>query len=283
MIPLSQLALMNTISPVSDVRAIRGFSQYKTTVMSLPTSERLLADEVAEFIFKSFWPGRYPVVRVELVGHADVDQKGPVFERNISEDRAKEVMQYLKNKVFDLARDFKSAPSAADPSKIKWDPRGVGAKEPAAENKGKNPNTLTEHQRALNRRVEIKIKSEVPSQPVEPWTFDPIDAKARLQKAVEDSLRRRVVPLPTPVPIPIVPDWFWKDLKPFNDEEGWKKWRDAVKEWCEQNHIDPKPILDTFKDIVIPDDGKTGPIDEDVEDELRKRRAITGEKPSDDD
>ena len=74
------------------------------------------------------------------------------------------------------------------------------------------------------------------------WKFDPVDPSKK--------------PLPiSPPPIyppdtpPPLPPWIWQDLpKTRDDTPEWKKWQEAVKDWCEKNHVDPGPILDMAKD-----------------------------------
>jgi hypothetical protein len=103
-----------------------------------------------------------------------------------------------------------------------------------------------------------------------------------LQKTIDDSWNRRLPPtIPQPPP-PRLPDWFWKDLPKLDNDQNWKKWRDAVKKWCEDNHVDPDPIMDTLKDILRLPDASPGPIDADFEKELRRRQVLPP-SPSDDD
>jgi hypothetical protein len=293
MVSLFILAEINKVAPISITETVSGFSRYQTTVLSLPVSQRLLCDEIAKFVFKSFWPGRFPVTSVSLIGHADVDlQKGHQFEQEKSEERAQEVEKYLKTKIGDLAANFKAPPDSPTPADISWAHNGVGATQPAPQNLKKNPNTLSEPERALNRRVEVVLTAKMPQQPTQPWTFDPVDAQKKLQQTIDDFWNRRLhilpgpgpnPPGPPPPPPPQVPPWIWKDLKPLNQEAEWQKWRKAVKDWAEQNHIDLDPIMDTFKDILQLPDGSPGPIDADFEKELRRRRVLTEGKPDDDD
>jgi hypothetical protein len=289
MISLFIFAQMNKVAPISITETVSGFSRYETTVPSLPPSQRLLCDEIATFVFKSFWPGHFPITSVSLIGHADVDlRKGHDFEQEKSEERAQEVEKYLKTKVDDLAKSFKAAPNSPTPADISWTHGGVGATQPAPQNLKKDPNRLSEPERALNRRVEVVLTAKMPQQPTQPWTFDPTDAPNKLQQIVDDVWNRRhpIPPGPQPnppPPPPKVPPWMWKDLKPLDKEAEWQKWRKDFKDWAEQNHIDPNPILDTLKNILQLPDGSPGPIDADFEKELRRRRVLTEGKPDDDD
>jgi hypothetical protein len=271
---------LKTACPQPMRETIRGFSRYKETVESLPGLERPKVEDVAKYIFDSFRPGCIPMLSVKLVGHADTDlQRGHTFERDISLKRAINVEEYLREKVAALSKDFKAAPSAPVPADIRWSHLGVGAAEPAPENAGKNPNSLGEAERKLNRRVEIFIEPRMPSQPDTPWTFDPTDAKTKLQNTIDIWWKPPPSPKPPPPP-PQLPDWFWRDLPKLDDEQNWEKWRGAVKDWCERNHVDPDPIMDTFKNILQLPDGSPGPIDADFEKELRRRRVLApGPRP----
>jgi hypothetical protein len=257
---------------------VRGFSRYRRTVESLSGPERTKVNDLASYIFASFRPGCIPILSVKLIGHADTDlQKGHAFEHEISLDRALKVEDYLRHAVAVLSKNFKAAPRAPVPADIKWNHDGVGATQPASENLRKNPNALSEPERALNRRVEVILEPSIPKQPSTPWTFDPTDAQKRLQEAINKLWMH--VPQPQPQPPPPLPDWFWKKLPKLDNEENWNKWREAVKDWCEKNHIDPDPIMDTFKDILQLPDGSPGPIDADFEKELRRRAVITTPAP----
>jgi hypothetical protein len=274
---------LKPVCPTPTTETISGFSRYQRTVDSLPWLERKKVNDLANYIFASFWPGCVPILSVRLVGHADTDlQKGHAFEREISLERAVKVENYLRNSIAALSKNFKAAPAAPVPTDIRWDHDGVGAIQPASQNLGKNPNALSEPERAMNRRVEVILEPIIQSQPSTPWTFDPTDAQKRLQKTVDDSWKRWVPPSQPPPPPPNLPPWFWKNLPKLDDEPAWKKWRKDVKDWCERNHVDPDPIMDTFKDILRLPDGSPGPIDSDFEKELRQRQ-IVRPPPSDDD
>ena len=206
---------------------IHGFSRYAETVKSLPGLERSKVDDVAKYIFASFRPGCVPILSIKLVGHADTDlQKGHTFEHDISLKRAINVEDYLRATLATLSKDFKAAASVPVPADILWSHLGVGATEPAPKNAGKNPNSLTEADRKLNRRVVIVIEPRMPKQPDTPWTFDPTDAQKKLQKTIDDWWKNRRLPPPFPAPpppSPKLPDWFWKDLPKLKDEHNWKK------------------------------------------------------------
>jgi hypothetical protein len=268
------------VCPAPMKETIRGFSRYQRTVESLSSKERKKVDDVAKYIFESFRPGCIPILSVKLIGHADTDlQKGHDFELEISVDRAVQVENYLHKAIDLLSKDFKAAPAKPVLADIKWSHDGVGATEPAPENQRKNPNTLSEPERALNRRVEIILEPKPPNQPSTPWTFDPVDAQKKLQKAIDDFWKRK--PQPPPSGPPPLPDWMWKDLPKLDNTPNWKKWQDDVKDWCEKNHVDPDPIMDTFKDLLQLPDGSPGPIDADFEKELRRRQVLP-QSPSDD-
>ncbi len=39
-------------------------------------------------------------------------------------------------------------------------------------------------------------------------------------------------------------------------DQAWKQWRDAVKKWCDDHHVDTGPMLDSLQDLFnLPDDG----------------------------
>jgi hypothetical protein len=125
----------------------KGFPRYRNTVGSLPGAEQAKIRAVAGLIVASFRLGCRPVRAVRLVGHADKDlQRGPVFERQISEARAAAVQVALKRHI--------NHPAIV--SRIAWQPAGVGATSLAV----RNP--ATEQQRARNRRVDIHLSTATP-------------------------------------------------------------------------------------------------------------------------
>jgi Trypsin len=121
-----------------------GFPRYHNTVRSLPPAEQSKIAAVARLIAASFRPGCRPIRAVRLVGHADRDlQRGPVFEKQISEARAARVQLALKKLI--------GHPTIV--SRIVWQPAGIGATALVL----RNPRT--EEERARNRRVDIFLST----------------------------------------------------------------------------------------------------------------------------
>jgi hypothetical protein len=128
------------VCPRPTAQIVSGFARYSNAVASLPRPEQEKIRASARVMVGSFQPNCQPVVSVGLVGHADRDvQRGPVFAKRISTERAQAVRQALES-------------SIADPNilgRIRWQVVGAGADLLLV------PNPKTEVERARNRRVEI--------------------------------------------------------------------------------------------------------------------------------
>ena len=133
--------------PGPSSQTVSGFPRYQNSVRSLPPVEQQKIRSIARLISQSFQPGCPPIRTVRLVGHADRDvQRGAVFEKRISAERALAVQQALKQLI--------SNPAIS--SRIAWDAGGVGATSLVV------PNPRNEAERARNRRVEIWLDGKGP-------------------------------------------------------------------------------------------------------------------------
>jgi outer membrane protein OmpA-like peptidoglycan-associated protein len=129
---------------------LSGFPRYQKDVRFLPPAEQAKIWAVAQRIVRSFQPGCTPLRGVLLVGHADHDlQRGPVFERQISVQRALQVRTALRIAITSSSRNSSAISPTAVLSSIDWVHRGDGALQLIVQN------PATEQQRARNRRVEI--------------------------------------------------------------------------------------------------------------------------------
>jgi outer membrane protein OmpA-like peptidoglycan-associated protein len=127
---------------------VSGFPRHQNSVRSLLPAEQHKIRNIAQLIRRSFQPGCPPIRTVRLMGHADRDmQRGPAFEKRISFDRARAVVQALKGLIG----------SPAISSRIAWQPGGVGASSLIV------PSPRTEPERARNRRVEILLSRGAPN------------------------------------------------------------------------------------------------------------------------
>jgi outer membrane protein OmpA-like peptidoglycan-associated protein len=118
---------------------VSGFPRHANTVNSLPGAEQEKIRTTARLVLRSFQPGCQPILTVSLLGHADRDlQRGPAFEKRISEERAAAIQQALQSSI--------NNPIV---SRIRWQVMGAGAGSLIV------PNAKTERERARNRRVEI--------------------------------------------------------------------------------------------------------------------------------
>jgi hypothetical protein len=58
-----------------------------------------------------------------------------------------------------------------------------------------------------------------------------------------------------------LPDWLYKPLQKPPTKPEWKQWADAADDFFKKYHIDPKPFVDTLKDLLkLPDDGDDSPL-----------------------
>jgi hypothetical protein len=135
---------------------IQRFSQYHTRVEQLPADERMKIARAAEFVFQSISEPQLTGGQVRLIGirgHADADlqkigEARLAFEKQISEERAKEVASALINAIKANAYKLNArSPPQGDP----YHPviQGVGATMLL------NRSPRNESERAQNRRVEI--------------------------------------------------------------------------------------------------------------------------------
>lgn len=240
-------------TPVPFRMSIRGFSQYHSTVKSLPILEIIRVVVTADFIAESFRPGSLPIRGVKMIGHADFDaQRGRTFEMAISITRAQDVERELRARVDRLTWSPDVFNPTLSPLRqtgplsnlIDWQSSGVGATQPAADNvrRHRTPGNMTEADRKLNRRVEIFL---------EPGTAPiPAPPSPELLQHIEDVLRgRRVIPFPPPLP-PGKVDIF---TLPKTTER--KTFLDMVKDLNDTlGFLDPDTILGTIKDNIPPGD-----------------------------
>ncbi len=135
-------------------RTIYGWGQYQRRVQELPPDQQMTLAEVGDAIIHSFQPGRQRVRTVQVYGHADWDTpRNPQREQQMSEERAREVTNWLKSYV----RGSIPTPIAWDnnASHIEWDTKGFGATQVIA-------SPTSEANRKQNRRVEILLNSPQP-------------------------------------------------------------------------------------------------------------------------
>ena len=229
---------------------IRGFGRYKNTVQSLDILEVMKLQVIADKIARSFEPGEFPIVGVQIKGHADFDTpRRPVFELSISKERARNVEQWLRSEVDRLTWTFQPKQGIVTPAVIRWKSDGVGATEPDPENvkRKKTPANMNEEDRKLNRRVEIFLESSpVPT----PAPAPPINIHL------------------TPADIRDIIDGWWQDeqrknrnrwSKPVPDTKRPDQWRDFVKDvkdmlkkrFGDQNvQVDLESVFDTIHDLI---------------------------------
>lgn len=128
------------VCPRPSRQIVSGFPRHANTVNSLPRAEQEKIRITARLILGSFQPGCQPSLTVSLLGHADRDvQRGPAFEKRISEERAMAVRKVLQSFIN----------NSRIVSRIRWLVIGAGAGSLIV------PNARTERERARNRRVEI--------------------------------------------------------------------------------------------------------------------------------
>jgi len=152
---------------------IRGWDQYKDEVALLPQGEKDKITRIAEAIAISFTtPGRVPLGRIVIIGHADKDFHGAAFEERISEERAKSVAAALGQAIVAALKARKIRRLA--PGAIAFDPKftGVGATQPDPAARG---------DRTLNRRVEIHVLERGAPIPIS----EPDTLKKRVERALQ--------------------------------------------------------------------------------------------------
>ena len=265
---------------------IHKFSRYAETVESLPLLERMKLVLVTDFVVESFLPGNLPIMSIQLIGHADTDpqreKREPGFVQRISKRRADVVLSYLKK---DVGRPFYGGdgvwivgPRRAGPTpdKIDWVPSGVGASDPAEENRKRKKThaNMTEQDRELNRRVEIVLEpGNVPIPNANEWVRVFID---------NDTSRYR--PLPSPQPSPpsttLPPEMWDPELLPKPGKPEWFVWYEKTKDWFKLHHMDIGPFLDALKNVTFQDN--QWPLNEDFLKDLKRRGFIPGPRPDDD-
>jgi hypothetical protein len=180
---------------------VRNFHRYSKLLDTLPIDENIRLAVVADFIAASYRPGSLPVLGVRLIGHADKDfQRGPLFEQQISQERAQAVEARLRNDVdirtftFSIVKTVPN-PNMPRPSAIRWISTGVGATQPDEENvrRHKTPENMTEEDRKLNRRVEIILE---PGNTLVPNN----DYDLIIRSLLDDSARLRLPTIPSAPP-----------------------------------------------------------------------------------
>lgn len=250
---------------------VRNFPRYSKLLNTLPIDENIRLVVVADFIAASYRPGSLPVLGVRLIGHADKDfQRGPLFEQQISQERAQAVEARLRNDVdirtftFSIVKTVPN-PNMPRPSAIRWISTGVGATQPDEENvrRHKTPANMTEEDRKLNRRVEIILE---PGNTLVPNN----DYDLIIRSLLDDSARLRLPTIPS-APPPSLPNWFWKQVTPPKPDE-WAKLKKDIKEALK--NVDLETVIDTIKDRILPDAPSGGWHDDltHLVDELEKAR-----------
>jgi hypothetical protein len=283
----------NSHNDHTPIRAkIRNFPSHATVLSSLPIDENIKLRMLAQFVIESFSPGSLPILEIEIVGHADTDaQRGHAFEQTISEQRARLVAARLQRDTW--TQDL-SPPNALipRPSRIRWSVRGVGSKEPDDENvkRGKNASNMSEHDRRLNRRVEIFLRPGAV-----PVPFD------QLMRDVIDWFVHSKPPWHPPMTIPPgppQPNWFGPGppLKRPMTVDQRRAFRKMLKEALQRKagpnwtlNFDPSPLYDMLKEFFLPDnpqgdwrDSFSRALDEEGQRERNKERPRDEEDYDDD-
>ena len=76
------------------------------------------------------------------------------------------------------------------------------------------------------------------------WSFNPVDPN---KTPLPISPPPIYLP-PDPAPPKTIPPEMWREMPKRDDTPEWKKWQKAVKDWCEDHHVDLGPIMDMAKD-----------------------------------
>jgi len=254
---------------------ISGFSRYNDSLHSLPILEIIKIVVVSDFIAESYDIGNLPILSVQCIGHADTDfQRGRKFEQDISERRARQVAKFLKSEVDWRTfsnRLFRTDPNLPTPANIAYHPAGVGASQPDEENvkRHKSPQNMTEHDRKLNRRVEIILEpGSTPISSIAPR----IDVLLELQKEIRRMMQAAGAPTPAPQ-LPILPklselDKYLPKPKPDELKQFRKRIKDALK------NIDADTVIGVLHDALINDPSTGGWTDSvrQLVDEIEKKR-----------
>jgi outer membrane protein OmpA-like peptidoglycan-associated protein len=251
---------------------ISGFSQYKTTIDSLPQEEREKVRAVADFVANSFEPGELPILSIKIIGHADKDWHGADYEKKISEQRAQSAKDILSSEIgirtlkFVL---FKVPPGRPTPSQIKWDVTGVGSTQMIK----KNATQTTEADRKKNQRVEIIL--EPGTVPIPRLTFE--EMQQAIKKAIEDLIKNSPKPKPQPQPGPPTPKrpkW-WKLPQPNKPDP----WREFVKEVQDKlGFLDTEIILESIKKMLEPATSNHEELREMVDDFMDEWKKLEDER-----
>jgi hypothetical protein len=158
---------------------VTGFSRYSDTDVGLPPKQREKLDRIAEWVVNMGQPGGWPIREITCIGHADRDaQRGPAYEKTVSEQRARKIMETLQARIEKLDTwpwGFRR-PTPPVYSQIKFKPPyGVGAAVPHPDNKYKT--VLADADRQKNRRVEILFEQSTTGTPVPPpfWLMEMTD------------------------------------------------------------------------------------------------------------
>ncbi|MGO8793739.1 MAG: hypothetical protein ACLQLC_02865 [Candidatus Sulfotelmatobacter sp.] len=254
---------------------IRKFPRYSKQLNTLPIDENIRLAVVADFIAASYQPGCLPILGVRLIGHADQDiQRGPQFEQQISEDRARVVEARLREDVAKRTWTFNIVatmpnPNVPRPTAIRWVSTGVGATQPDEENvrRHKTPENMSEEDRKLNRRVEIILEPGITPVPQE-------DADLIIANVLSDwaKANRPAIPPMGPPTNPSAPKWIWHFLAPPKPDE-WVALKSKIKDALK--NVDIETAIETIKDRLMPDAPSKGWQDDlrSLVDELEKARA----------
>jgi hypothetical protein len=141
------------ICPPQADEMIRQWGQYTDRVDLLPGLEQQKISQLAELIVTSFiTPGCIPLGQIAIIGHADKDFHGPVFEKKVSSERATSVAAALSSAIIAGFKKRGIGHVAKGAIAFIPSPTGVGATQPDPANIPR----VTD--RTLNRRVEIHVR-----------------------------------------------------------------------------------------------------------------------------
>ena len=232
----------------SVISTVGGFDRYHEVARSLPLIEQIKLGLLATFIVESYRPGNNFILEVETIGHADTDfQRGAKFEREISEKRAVDVGNALRDAVARLTPiQILVGPS---PRSIRWVNTGVGSAEPHPDNvrAKKTPRNMTEADRKRNRRVEI-LMTHGPT--AIPGTQSEV-VRIFLTLLEAMGVGKTVPPVPPPEPPqrpPPLPPWLWDPkVRPEPGTPPYARLKEAVEKALE--HIDTDTVLNSIPEI----------------------------------
>ncbi len=95
-----------------------------------------------------------------------------------------------------------------------------------------------------------------------PFRLNDIDGWNKWRSGIDDWWKHVAAAPPNPGREGVeLPDWLYKPLQKPPSKPEWKQWADAADDFFKKYHIDPKPLVDTLKDLLkVPDDGDDSPL-----------------------